>query len=74
MYFCHIGYDIVYDIVVCYDIVADVVVPRTGFHIGKTDIVPDIVYEKPIFYPISGTDIILMYLAFIRSSSHCSKQ
>ena len=33
-------------------------------HIGKTDIVPDIVYVKPIFYPISGTDII----------SHCSKQ
>ena len=52
MYFCHIGYDIVYDIVGCYDIVADVVVPRTGFHIGKTDIVPDIVYVKPIFYPI----------------------
>ena len=74
MYFCHIGYDIVYDVVGCYDIVYDVVAPRTGFHIGKTDIVSDIVYVKPIFYPISDTDIILMYLAFIRCSSHCSKQ
>ena len=74
MYFCLIGYDIVYDDVVSYDIVADLVAPTTVQHIGKTDIVPDIVHVKPIFYPISGTDIILMYLAFIRCSSHCSKQ
>jgi len=74
MYFRHIGYDIVYDDVVCYDIVADVVVPRTGFHIGKTDIVPDIVYVKPDILSDIGYKIVLMYPAFIRCCSHCSKQ
>ena len=71
---CCWRYNIGYNIIATYDIVADIVAPRTGQHIGRTDIVPDIVYVKPIFYPISGTDIILMYLAFIRCSSHCSKQ
>ena len=42
MYFRHIGYDIVYDDVVCYGIKAYIVAPTTGQHIGKTNIVPDI--------------------------------
>ncbi len=68
MYFRLIGYNIVYDVVVFYDIIAYIVAPTNRSKNSKkndiaSDIAPDIVH-----------DIILIYLDFIRCSSHCSKQ
>ena len=68
MYFSPIGYDIVYDVVVFYDILSYIGVSKNGSkNREKNDIVPDVL-------PDIGYDVILICFVHLRNRTHPSKQ